>query len=84
MGNRHRTDEEFLQALFVLTDRLGAPPSIRELADELGLASTSPVQLRLEQLLMSGYVERRPMSRPFDSRLWLLTRKGRRQLTTRT
>lgn len=50
----------------------GYPPSIREMREPLGLASTCPVRVRLEKLEGFGWLVRQPGI----SRAIRITRKG--------
>ena len=77
---RHRTDGEYLSALASLEAQLGLPPTLRELADELGMSSAPAVLTRLRDLSVTGYVERRAEGR-YVSRMWRLTTKGKQALT---
>lgn len=55
--------------------RHGYPPSNREIADEVGLASTSSVSYHLRTLEEKGFLRRsRSMSRPLDVRQFLRPR----------
>ena len=56
----------------------GYPPSVREIADSVGLASTSAVHHHLIALEREGLLERGSHS----SRALRLTRRGRRELVT--
>ncbi|MFC6385187.1 HTH domain-containing protein [Sporolactobacillus kofuensis] len=49
--------EMIIDAIKKLTKEQGYPPSVRELADEVNLKSTSTVQGHLERLKKDGRVE---------------------------
>jgi len=76
---RARTDVEYLEALSRLSKRLGLPPTLQELADELEMSSAPAVHGRLRVLNEAGLVERRTDDRN-ATRLWRLTRKGKRAM----
>lgn len=48
-----------LEAIKMLTEENGAPPTLRELAVHLGIASTNGVSQLIDQLEHKGYVRRR-------------------------
>jgi repressor LexA len=69
MGKRTRTDTAGVEALgprqkkildFILgtVERRGYPPSVREIADAVGLASPSTVHAHLEALQRKGYIRK--------------------------
>ena len=78
MGSGH-TAEDYLSALAGLQAQLGLPPTLRELADELGMASAPAVLGRLRELRECGYVERRTED-AYATRVWRVSKKGRRKL----
>ncbi|MHB1614641.1 MAG: transcriptional repressor LexA [Actinomycetes bacterium] len=49
-----------LEAIMVAVDRDGYPPTIREIGEHAGLASTSSVSHQLEVLVRKGYLRRDP------------------------
>lgn len=57
-----RRQREVLAALRRLTDRSGHPPTLRELADDVGLASPSTVLHHVRILVDRGHLELTPGS----------------------
>ena len=53
-------DRETLEHLKRLTAEKGYPPSVRELAAALGLASMSAAHRRLERIISLGWAQREP------------------------
>jgi len=51
--------DETVQAFRALYEREHIPPTVRELADELGLRSSSTAQERLRKAIAAGRIERR-------------------------
>lgn len=47
---------DVLHAIKRLTKQLGYPPTIRELVDDLGLASTNAVKIHLDPMRRKGWV----------------------------
>lgn len=66
-----------LRALARLTDEHGIPPSIREMCDELDIASTNGVRDHLVALERKGFVR---CVAPRKARSWVLTPKGKEAL----
>lgn len=52
--------KECLQAIITLTDKLGQSPSVRQVAEELGLPNHSAAAALIQHLVTKGYVERSP------------------------
>ena len=75
--NREIANQDFLAGLADLTASMGLPPTVRELQGHLAVSSTSVVTYRMNELIEAGFVQRRPSARPYDTRLWVLTDKGR-------
>ena len=63
-----------LQAIRVFVQKRGYPPSMREIGEAVGLASTSSVAFQLENLQRKGYLHRRPriveVRLPGDTAAW--------------
>ena len=57
-----RKQEESYQCIVSFTEEHGFPPTVRELGELLGVASTSTVFSRIKQLEKSGYIRRVPAS----------------------
>ena len=57
-----RKQEESYQCIVRFTEEHGFPPTVRELGELLGVASTSTVFSRIKQLEKSGYIRRVPAS----------------------
>ena len=55
-----RTQRKILNAITKSVTERGYPPSVRELADAAGLASTSSVAHQLRQLELKGRIRRDP------------------------
>ncbi|MEK5354411.1 MULTISPECIES: LexA family protein [Paenibacillus] len=47
-----------LQAIIKLSEAQGYPPTVREIMEEIGLASSSTAQGLLEKLTAKGYIQR--------------------------
>lgn len=60
MADLTQRQREVLQAIVDMTDRLGWPPTLRELGEELGISSTYGVRCHLDALEDKGYIERQP------------------------
>jgi repressor LexA len=60
MEDLTKRQREVLEALRRLHDQHGFAPSLREVADEVGLASVSSVHAHVAKLTERGLVERRP------------------------
>jgi repressor LexA len=60
MEDLTKRQREVLEALRRLHDQHGFPPSLREVASEVGLASASSVHAHVVKLTERGLVERRP------------------------
>jgi repressor LexA len=60
MEDLTKRQREVLDALRPLHDQHGFAPSLREVADAVGLASVSSVHARVVTLTARGLVERRP------------------------
>lgn len=74
------TDRGSLQAFHRLSERNQMPPTVRELARELGVTST-PAYERMQRLEAQGLISRRPSHGTVNyDRLFVLTEKGRQQL----
>ncbi|MBN8867534.1 MAG: hypothetical protein J0H98_08265 [Solirubrobacterales bacterium] len=56
------TDRRLVAAIESLTERHGFAPTIRELGTEVGLASSSSVARRLQNLKRNGVVDFEPRS----------------------
>ncbi|MEU1629597.1 hypothetical protein ABZ746_30695 [Streptomyces sp. NPDC020096] len=56
------TQERIVRAIRELTDNFGYPPSIREIADAVGLSSTSSVAYQLRTMERNGIVTHTPHS----------------------
>ena len=52
--------KDCLQAIIKLTGKLGQSPSVRQVADELGLPNHSAAAALIQHLVTKGYVERSP------------------------
>ncbi|WP_150274080.1 MarR family transcriptional regulator [Paenibacillus tepidiphilus] len=57
-----KREQEALEAILVLFDRLKYSPTVREIGEEMGLASTSTTFRYIERLEAKGYIERRESS----------------------
>lgn len=57
-----RKQEESYQCIVRFTEEHGFPPTVRELGELLGVASTSTVFSRIKQLEKSRYIRRLPAS----------------------
>jgi repressor LexA len=60
MEDLTRRQRDVLEALRRLHDQHGFAPSLREVASEVGLASTSSVHHHVVRLEQRGLIERRP------------------------
>ena len=67
---------EVLRAIARLREQMGIPPTVRELAGDLGIASTQGITDHLRALEKKGLIERRPLV----SRGLFLTTAGRQLL----
>ncbi|MFC3802786.1 winged helix-turn-helix transcriptional regulator [Cohnella sp. GCM10012308] len=56
-----RTKDKVMSAIATLTDKLGYPPSLREIADESGI-SVGPAHVHLTDLRDLGLVDWKPNS----------------------
>jgi len=56
-----RRQAAVLAAIVKYTDMNGYPPSLREICERVGTASTNGVSQMLERLEKHGYIERDPM-----------------------
>lgn len=60
MSDLTKRQQEVLATLYRLSRELSYPPSVRELAHEMGLSSPSSVQHHLDVLIEKGYLRRVP------------------------
>lgn len=60
LGNLTVRQGQILEVIRSWVNRLGYPPSVREIGDAVGLASTSSVQHQLQALQRKGYLRRDP------------------------
>lgn len=54
------SDRELVNYIISYTERVGFPPSRRQIAEHMGYASQTSVQERLERLVKEGVIERTP------------------------
>ena len=54
------SDLDLVNYIIEHTDKHGFPPSRRQIADRLGVASATVAQRRLERLVREGVIERTP------------------------
>ena len=54
------TDEQVLESIRKLTHSMGYPPTLREIAADLGLASFSSIARRIDGLEVKGMLVRKP------------------------
>lgn len=62
MSDLTRREQEALNAIVTLYDRLKYSPTVKEIAGEMGLASTSTAFAYIERLEKKGYIERKESS----------------------
>ncbi|WP_311496703.1 transcriptional repressor LexA [uncultured Mobiluncus sp.] len=60
MSDLTKRQQEVLTTLYQLSQKLAYPPSVRELAEAMGLSSPSSVKHHLDVLTKKGYLRRAP------------------------
>lgn len=69
---------ESLRAFHELS-QLGRPPTLREYAERLGVASTHTASYRIDRLIELGWLES-VSTRPGDSRAYVVSERGKQAL----
>ncbi|WP_379142401.1 MarR family transcriptional regulator [Paenibacillus sp. sgz500992] len=57
-----KREQDALSAIITLSDRLKFSPTVKEIAEEMGLLSTSTAFMYIERLEKKGYIERKESS----------------------